>query len=188
MTPSAIIAGVNTVRAGVGLPPVAESSALDAFATWKAQDMCTNGYWAHNSPTSTWESQLQAYPVYYLAAGENLAYGYADSASMVNGWVNSPTHYANMVNAKFDHAGIGIVQCASFQGFSNQTIVANEFTQTTPAQTQTQTVQPSRQTPAKQSNSSNTSVFSSVILPMLIGIVIIAIGIQIMRLRKRENI
>lgn len=150
MTPSTILAGVNAVRAGVNLPPVTESATLDAFATWKAQDMCNQNYWAHNSPTSTWEAQLQAYPVYYLSAGENLAYGFSNSSSVVTGWVNSHEHYVNMVNPLYDQAGIGIVTCANYQGQTNQVIVANEFTQThvaVPAQIVAPTTPPSPSAP-----------------------------------------
>lgn len=42
----------------------------------------------------------------YKFVGENLARGYCDEVSMVNAWINSPGHFANMIDERYDFIGI----------------------------------------------------------------------------------
>ena len=43
----------------------------------------------------------------YFSAGENIAMGYPTSESVVNGWMNSSGHKANILNSSFTHIGVG---------------------------------------------------------------------------------
>ena len=71
------------------------------------------GYFAHGSPvTGDVGDRLTAAGVTYVAAGENLAY--APSVAVAHSrLMNSPTHYANIMNPNFTRIGIGVVQADS---------------------------------------------------------------------------
>ena len=47
------------------------------------------------------------YQVNYRSAGENIAAGYTDAADVMNGWMNSPGHRANILSDSYDQVGIG---------------------------------------------------------------------------------
>ena len=100
----------NQQRLKYDLPPLSYSSVLARSAAAKAQDMFENNYWAHTSPSGTnpWEFFKQA-GYQYSIAGENLAKDFYDTDSVINAWMNSPTHKANIVNSKYQEIGIGIV-------------------------------------------------------------------------------
>ncbi len=109
---------VNSHRATLGLRPLAVGSALQASAVWKARHMAKYGYMAHADP---------APPVARSAAermaacgvsgswGENIAAGYPTPASVVNGWLNSPGHRANIENASYTAIGSGAAASGSGQ-------------------------------------------------------------------------
>lgn len=57
---------------------------------------------SHTRPDGTpWSSVLEDYNITFQTAGENLAYGYNTPVSVVNGWMNSPGHRANIMNSKY---------------------------------------------------------------------------------------
>jgi uncharacterized protein YkwD len=55
---------------------------------------------------------LQQFNVSYSTAGENIAYGQPDAQTVVNGWMNSPGHRANILNGSFKQTGIGVYRDA----------------------------------------------------------------------------
>jgi hypothetical protein len=120
ITKSDLINQLNQKRTATGLNTLTESSALDQAALLKAQDMVSNNYFAHQSPTGLtpwfWFKQV-GYA--YTYAGENLAIGFADSSEVFNAWLNSPEHRANLLNPHYKDVGTAIVS-----GFgSNNTMV-----------------------------------------------------------------
>ena len=67
-------------------------------------------YFDHNSPTyGSPFDMLTAFGVNYRAAGENIAMGYGTPQAVVDGWMNSPGHRANILNANFTQIGVGYV-------------------------------------------------------------------------------
>jgi uncharacterized protein YkwD len=109
---------VNAHRATLGLRPLAVGSALQASAVWKARHMAKYGYMAHDDPAppvarSTGE-RMAACGV-SGSWGENIAAGYATPASVVNGWLNSAGHRANIENASYASIGAGAATSASGQ-------------------------------------------------------------------------
>ena len=64
--------------------------------------MIAKNYWAHNAPdgASPW-SFFKNVGYRYLYAGENLARDFGDSASVVNAWMNSPTHRDNLLSGRY---------------------------------------------------------------------------------------
>lgn len=118
---------VNNVRISKHVAPLKASKQLDQIAQEKAQDMCTRNYWSHDDPNGrSWTYFYNNY--LYQKAGENLAKGFTDNNTLVTAWVNSPEHYANIIDSNFKYSGIDEVICPSYQGRINVKIVAQEFT------------------------------------------------------------
>lgn len=115
--PAVIVTDTNTERAGEALAPLTRSAVLDAAAQLKAEDMAKNQYFAHYSPTgvSPWHWFAEA-GYNYVHAGENLAVYFTDSGEVVNAWMQSPTHRANIMDGKFTEIGIGTAE-TTFEGY-----------------------------------------------------------------------
>ena len=108
---SVITQETNTDRLASNLQPLALSDKLSQAAQMKANDMVTEGYFAHISPqgVTPWY-WLDSAEYKYLYAGENLAINFSDSKEVVDAWMNSPTHRANITDARFTEIGIGTAQ------------------------------------------------------------------------------
>jgi hypothetical protein len=111
-----VVGLVNQHRAGLGLGGLAESARLRAAAVWKAQHMAFYGYFSHDDPAppvarSVWD-RLAACG-YTASGGENIAYGQPSAASVMQGWLNSPGHKANIERASFRAIGVGVAAAAN---------------------------------------------------------------------------
>ncbi len=97
----------NQERTSGGLPPLHYNDQLATAACNKGQDMFTYNYWAHYRPgdgTAPWHFIKQS-GYQYEYAGENLAQGFLFSDAVVQGWMNSPTHRANIMRPEYDDVG-----------------------------------------------------------------------------------
>jgi uncharacterized protein YkwD len=94
---SEVITLVNGERSANGLPALSFNASLTAGAEAWSVYMATSGYWGHSSD-----------PVW-----ENIAAGYSTPASVVVGWMASPGHRANILNASLTQVGAGYAYCAS---------------------------------------------------------------------------
>ena len=107
-----VIRLVNEIRAQNGLKPLTANWELSRIARYKSEDMSNNRYFSHTSPTyGTPFQMIKAFGLSYRSAGENIAYGYGTPAAVVNGWMNSSGHRANILNASYTQIGVGY--CAS---------------------------------------------------------------------------
>lgn len=101
---------VNEIRQQNGLQPLTANWELSRVARYKSQDMVDNRYFSHTSPTyGTPFQMIQAFGLSYRTAGENIAYGYSTPQAVVNGWMNSSGHRANILNASYTQIGVGYV-------------------------------------------------------------------------------
>ena len=101
----------NIERVKNGLPELQMDSKLSEVAWYKSMDMQTVGYFAHTSPTyGSPFDMMTKFGLSYTAAGENIAYGYPSASGVVNGWMNSPGHRANILRKEFTHIGVGYYQ------------------------------------------------------------------------------
>ncbi len=101
---------VNQARAKNGLSPLVLDAALSRVAQAKARDMHDNGYFAHESPSyGTPFEMMRSFGITYKTAGENIAMGYQTAESVMNGWMNSEGHRANILKASFTTLGVGYV-------------------------------------------------------------------------------
>lgn len=101
---------VNEVRVQNGLKPLAYDWELSRVARYKSQDMKDNRYFAHTSPVyGTPGEMVRSFGISYRSVGENIARGYRTPQAVVDGWMNSPGHRANILNAKYTKIGVGYV-------------------------------------------------------------------------------
>lgn len=102
---------VNQERAKNGVGKLTLSNELTHVATLKAQDMRDKNYFSHNSPTyGTPFEMLQKFGVKYTYAGENIAGGQQSPQAVMNDWLNSSGHRANILNKNYTELGVGYVK------------------------------------------------------------------------------
>ena len=103
----ALCAG-DALRAGLAALTLDET--LCGYARVKSQDMHDQGYFSHTSPTyGSPFDMMRAFGVSYRTAGENIAMGYATPAAVVEAWMNSEGHRANILSANYTTLGVGYV-------------------------------------------------------------------------------
>ncbi len=111
VVPADVIALTNSERSGNKLNGVTEDALLDKAAQAKANDMAANGYFSHTGPDGKTPWQWIAESGYqYQYAGENLAVRFIDSKDVVNAWMMSPTHRANIVKPVYTQIGVGVAE------------------------------------------------------------------------------
>lgn len=110
----------NQARAANGLPELKLNEELAAAAQAKAEAMVANNYFEHTAPDGTngWD-YIDNEGYIYTFAGENLAASNEDDVSVVDGWLNSPGHRANLLNENFTDIGLGIAFKDSYDEFRN---------------------------------------------------------------------
>ncbi|SER34766.1 uncharacterized protein, YkwD family [Gracilibacillus ureilyticus] len=105
-----VVALTNAERQKQGLAPLKIDTELSKVARVKSQDMATNGYFSHNSPTyGSPFDMMKQFGINYRTAGENIAKGQQSPEEVVKAWMNSEGHRANILNANFTHIGVGYV-------------------------------------------------------------------------------
>lgn len=99
----------NAERAKEGLAPLKIDSALTKSAQLKSQDMKDNNYFSHTSPTyGSPFDQMKTLGISYKSAAENIAMGQRSPQEVVQGWMNSAGHRANIMNGSYTHIGVGL--------------------------------------------------------------------------------
>ena len=126
---------LNQERADQGLKAFAESSTLDRAADDYAADMVKRRFFDHVSPGGgTMMDRIKAAgwaPSGSWSAGENIAWGsgsLATPASIVDGWMHSAGHRANILNGSFSQIGIGIAAGAPQGGIRGGGTYVTDFT------------------------------------------------------------
>jgi uncharacterized protein YkwD len=110
ITSADIIEQTNKERVKAGFSPLATNEKLNASAALKVDDMISRQYFEHQSPTGEGVSDLGVTVGYqYVIMGENLALGSFDtSVDIVQAWMDSPGHRANMLNTKYQDIGVSV--------------------------------------------------------------------------------
>jgi uncharacterized YkwD family protein len=107
---------VNKERAANGLKALTVNSQVTKSATLKSEDMAKLNYFDHTSPTyGSPFDMMKKLGITYRAAGENIAMGQKSPEQVMQGWMNSPGHRANILNASFTQIGVGIAKNAQGQ-------------------------------------------------------------------------
>lgn len=120
----AVLNLVNQERSKAGLKPLKMSEELRSIANLKAKDMAENNYFDHNSPTYGSPFQmLQNFGVHYSAAGENIAAGQRSPEEVMNSWLNSSGHRANILNKNFTELGVGYYEGGKYGTYWTQLLI-----------------------------------------------------------------
>lgn len=110
-----VIRLVNQIRRENGLSELTYDWELCRVARIKSQDMKENGYFSHTSPTYGSPFQMmKSFGIRYKSAGENIAKGQPSPEAVVNAWMNSSGHRANILNSAFTHIGVGYASGGSY--------------------------------------------------------------------------
>ena len=121
--PAVIVELTNDERNDESLVTLRRSSTLDEAARLKAKHMAKNAYFAHYSPdgVSPWYWFGEA-RYNFVHAGENLAIHFTDSGDVVEAWMDSPTHRANIMNGNYTEIGVGTAE-GTYEGFETVYVV-----------------------------------------------------------------
>lgn len=110
ISPDKIVEYTNQYRLQEGREALVLNDTLTEAALAKAQDMFSNDYWAHISPTGVEPWYFISQSGYsYLHAGENLARDFTDPQAVVQAWVDSPAHRQNLLEDDFSEIGVAVV-------------------------------------------------------------------------------
>jgi uncharacterized protein YkwD len=104
-----MLARLNALRASLGAAAVRLCAPLNAAATKHSADMASRGYFDHTGLDGRDPSDRAAAEGYSSGVGENIAAGYDSVADVMAGWIDSPGHYANLINADYRVVGFGRV-------------------------------------------------------------------------------
>lgn len=100
---------VNEERSKEGLSPLALDKTVAAAAQVRAQEIVTS--FSHTRPDGTsFATALKEQNISYRRAGENIAWGQKTPEEVVNAWMNSSGHRANIMNPDFTSIGVGYYQ------------------------------------------------------------------------------
>ncbi|CAG8559006.1 1060_t:CDS:2 [Cetraspora pellucida] len=97
----------NAERKKVGAPALTHNDALCKVATDHSNYMAKNNILTHDDPAGSLGQRFEQHGYSYTCAGENVAEGYSDEVSVMQGWMNSPGHRDNILNPSFLDAGFG---------------------------------------------------------------------------------
>jgi uncharacterized protein YkwD len=103
-----VLALVNEERAQAGCEPLVHDPALARLAADHSRDMAERGYFDHTDPDGRdpWD-RAEAAGVDNLG-GENIAWGQPDARAVMDAWMNSEGHRANILNCDFRTMGVGV--------------------------------------------------------------------------------
>jgi uncharacterized protein YkwD len=110
LTQNGVIVETNKQREQNGLAPLRVNEKLNLAAKAKLDDMFRHQYFEHQSPDGKTPADIiQAAGYDFLVVGENLALGnYRNDAVLVQAWMDSPGHRANILDVKFNEIGVAV--------------------------------------------------------------------------------
>jgi len=121
---------LNRIRRAHHLRPLHSNGALSLASQRHANDMSANHYFAHGNFVGRIRSAHYLSRTHGWTLGENIAWGswqYATPASIVDGWMNSPPHRANILNGRFREIGLGVSRGAPERGQDNAGTYVTDF-------------------------------------------------------------
>ncbi len=124
ITRSSVVAEMNLRRAAFGLPPLHEDARLDQAADDRLMDMEDQEYWAHVSPEGrepfVW-LRPRGYDFHYAA--ENLAAGFETAEVLVDAWMESKGHRANILSPLYADCGVAVVEGSTIRRAAGKSVV-----------------------------------------------------------------
>jgi len=105
---SEVLRLVNVERSGAGCGPVTADATLAKVARAHSKDMAVNKYFDHNSQDGrTPFDRMRAAGYAFSTAAENIAAGQQTASAVMESWMNSPGHRANILNCSLKELGVG---------------------------------------------------------------------------------
>ena len=115
---------VNEQRASYGLAPLSYSKELEAVAYAHSKDMAQNNYFIHtNLSGQSPFDRMRSAGISYRSAAENIAAGQKTPQEVVNAWMNSEGHRANILNSSVTKMGVGIYSGGSYGTYWTQLFI-----------------------------------------------------------------
>lgn len=119
-----VIQLTNQQRAKYGLPPLTADWELSRVARYKSADMRDKNYFSHTSPTyGSPFTMMKNFGISYRTAGENIAAGQRTPQEVVQAWMNSSGHRANILNRGYTHIGVGYAKGGSYGVYWTQMFI-----------------------------------------------------------------
>ncbi|WNO70704.1 sigma-70 family RNA polymerase sigma factor [Streptomyces sp. AM8-1-1] len=104
-----VLSLVNKERAAAGCGPLSGNGRLDTAARRHSEDMAAKNYFSHTSQDGRSPGdRITAAGYQWRTYGENIARGQQSAASVMESWMNSPGHRANILNCAFTNMGLGL--------------------------------------------------------------------------------
>lgn len=101
---SEVVRLTNSARSKNGYAALVEDGVLSEAAAVRAREIARS--FSHTRPSgASFSSALSESGVSYLRAGENIASGQKSASEVVNAWMNSPGHRANILNSSYSRIG-----------------------------------------------------------------------------------
>ncbi|WP_242866779.1 SafA/ExsA family spore coat assembly protein [Abyssisolibacter fermentans] len=114
----------NQQRQKNGLPPLKYNWQLSRVARYKSADMRDKNYFSHTSPTyGSPAKMISDFGLKYTAMGENIAMGQRTAWEVVDGWMNSSGHRANILNKNYTEIGVGYAKSSSGKTYWTQMFI-----------------------------------------------------------------
>ena len=124
ITSDSVLGEMNVYRAKNGLTPLHFDARLNMAAEDRMRDMEDLAYWAHDAPDGrspfVW---LKARGYDFQFAGENLATGFETTEVLVQGWMESPGHRANILSVDYDDVGIAVIDGSTTRRATGKSVV-----------------------------------------------------------------
>lgn len=122
---AALLHAMNQARAQHGVAPLRVDLRLEAAARAKSRSMLRTGTFAHGD----FQRRLSSFRARGPYFGENLAWGvgsHGSAAGVVQMWLASPSHRANLLRRNFQRVGLGVV-VGTFRGYAGTSVATANF-------------------------------------------------------------
>jgi uncharacterized protein YkwD len=116
-----LLSSTNVARLSYDRNPLKLNPLLSKAAQAKANDMALKNYWSHNTPSGNppWVF-VSAVDYSYDKLGENLAAGFTDAPTTIDGWMASPSHKDNMLDDAYTEVGFGFANNPNYTSTGNE--------------------------------------------------------------------
>ncbi|WP_242677281.1 CAP domain-containing protein [Streptomonospora litoralis] len=115
-----VVAIANEERADAGCAPLRVDRRLTAASEAHSRDMAERDYMAHETPEGEGPAERAEDAGYDAWSGENVAAGYTSPESVMEGWMNSPGHRANILDCGNTEVGVGETDTKWAQNFGSE--------------------------------------------------------------------
>lgn len=121
---SEVVRLVNIERSRNGLQALKENWELSRIARYKSADMANKNYFSHTSPTyGSPFRMMESFGIRYSSAGENIAMGQRTPQEVMNAWMNSPGHRANILSPSYTQIGVGLAKNQNGKAYWTQMFI-----------------------------------------------------------------